>query len=167
MGLPKSKCDKELLDMINTPFAAEYFLSKYWAKFYNEAVHIPKLKNNQGWDFKAGSNNVEVKTVTAQSKGNNIYRFKIDKLANKTGSVLCSILELPDKNYSLIGFNIPSSVWQPVRTKDGQVSFNARVEDGEMIPLCRSDEALIYASYYRLVGERELNSMFDLIEERF
>jgi hypothetical protein len=141
--------------------AAEVFFSSYWKSRYQHDVIVPTSKNNEGWDFRTQSHQVEVKTAVGQVVDNSI-KYQITKLQNKQESHLCTVLDAPDNEHCYIGMAIPPEVWTPLMTDGGRItlSFN---QDFTLTTL--RPDVVSFMHYHTLYNKTTLRFLFDLISK--
>lgn len=152
----------ELVRLMNTPLAAEFFFADYWQHQYNTEVHLAPSAVQQGWDFRTKDHKIEVKTCSGQIV-NDTYKFQINKLTHKGGSYLCTVLDSPDNKYCLIGFAIPYSVWGATVSVGGRITITMS-HDYRVV--YNRPEVVELMKYHTLYDRTSLSMLFDRIRHK-
>lgn len=148
-----------LLKLLNVPYAAEIFFSELWQSRFNAPTVMATSKIQTGWDFKTTTHEVEVKSCVGRVRhGNN--EFQINKLQHKTKAHLCTLFDAPDNEYCMIGFAIPPSVWTPLMTKSGIISFTMTADYS---PRIVKPELKEFLKYHTLYSRVTLSTLFDTL----
>lgn len=152
----------DLVRLLNTPLAAEFFFADYWKHQYNTDVWLAPTTTQPGWDFRTEDHRVEVKTCSGQVI-NDTYKFQITKLTNKSGSYLCTVLDSPDGKYCLIGFAIPYSVWGAASSSGGRITITMS-QDYRVV--YNRPEVVDFMKYHTLYDRTSLSMLFDRIRHK-
>ena len=152
----------ELVRLLNTPLAAEFFFADYWQHHFGTEVYLAPNSTQVGWDFRTKDHKVEVKTCSGQVI-NDTYKFQINKLTHKGGSYLCTVFDSPDNKYCLVGFAIPYSVWGNVSSDGGRITITM---SNDYRVVYNRPEVVEFMKYHTLYDRTSLSMLFDRIRHK-